>query len=178
MHELSTDKIQVVSPITQGILESSEKSITICTPGSYCIKQSDSEEKIYASTPNGRQFKLDDQNGLIQVSDGTNNMHMDSSATHIWRGENHISMTDQSIHSWNGDYHVLVDKGQVKLYSGNNMIQLGPKSISIKHGSKVELSADGSTITLTPGSVQINGKAVNIKGDTVDIKGAPIKLNC
>lgn len=117
---------------------------------------------IEASTPNGRKLKLDDQNGLIEISDGTNNMHMNSSATHIWRRDNHISITDQSIHSWHNDYHVLVDNNQVKLYSGNNAVRLGPDMISITHGTNIELSVGGSTVSLTQASIDIQGTVIKL----------------
>ncbi len=144
------------------ILDDKKKNAALMTPGGHLIALDDENTKIEIRSGGMQEIVFDDASSTLKIHTGSNHMHMDSSATHIWRGANHISITDASIHLYNGGFHVLVDSGQIKLYNGGNAVRVAGDAITVSHSSKVELSAGGSKITISGAGVEISGPIVKI----------------
>jgi type VI secretion system secreted protein VgrG len=112
-------------------------------------------DSAHLRSSGGREVKLDDGASRIQVTDGTNSLHMDPQAIHAWRGSSHLSIEDGSAHMYHeSDFHVLVDGGQVKLYSGGAGVRVTDSEVSI--------TAGGSNITVSGSSIDVTSSTVNL----------------
>jgi len=130
-------------PSSSLVLESTDGHFLEMVPGHAHLK-----------TNGGREVNLNDKGSLIQVTDGSNHLHMSPGALHAWRGGSHVSLEDGSAHMYHGNYHVLADGGQAKLYSAGAEVQVT--------SSEVRIAAGGSNITVSGGSIDVKSSAVNL----------------